>query len=62
MQEPVMDLNYLLSRHQIALMRADVADCTEAAIAHRGMAREYAKRIRVLQRLIGAEGTSLRSA
>lgn len=57
-----MDLNYLLSRHQVALMRADNAMCSEAKVAHRGMAREYAERIRVLQQLIGAQGTALRSA
>lgn len=54
-----MDLNYLLSRHQVALMRADNAMCSEAKVAHRGMAREYAERIRVLQQLIGAEGAAI---
>lgn len=57
-----MDLNYLLSRHQVALMRADSATCAEAEIAHRGMAREYAGRIRLLRQLIGAEGTAVISA
>ena len=57
-----MDLNYLLSRHQVALMRAGNAMCSEAKVAHRGMAREYAERIRVLQQLIGAQGTALLSA
>ena len=54
-----MDLNYLLSRHQVALMRADNALCSEAKVAHRGMASEYAERIRVLQQLIGAKGTAI---
>jgi hypothetical protein len=57
-----MDLNYLLSRHQVALMRADHAACAEAKIAHRGMANDYAERIRVLRQLIGAEGTALLAA
>lgn len=57
-----MDLNYLLSRHQVALMRADHAACAEAKIAHRGMANDYAERIRVLRQLIGAEGTALLTA
>lgn len=56
-----MDLNYLLSRHQIALMRATNASCAEARIAHRNMARGYAQRIRVLRQLIGAEGTKILS-
>jgi len=54
-----VDLNYLLSRHQISLMRADSASCSEARIAHRGMARAYAERIRVIQKLIGADGTAV---
>jgi hypothetical protein len=53
-----MDLNYLLSRHQVALMRADNAMCPEAKVAHRGMAREYAERIRILRQLSGAEGAA----
>ena len=54
-----MDLNYLLSRHQISLMRANTAASSEARIAHRNMARAYAERIRVMQKLIGAEGTTV---
>lgn len=54
-----MDLNYLSSRHQISLMRADTATCSEARIAHRGMARAYAERIRTMQELIGADGTAV---
>lgn len=56
-----MDLNYLLSRHQIALMRAESASCAEAKIAHHGMARGYAERIRVMRQLIGAHGTTVLS-
>lgn len=54
-----MDLNYLLSRHQVSLMRASSASSVEARIAHRSLARNYAKQIRVLQDLIGARGTVL---
>ena len=57
-----MDLNYLLSRHQIALMHAERADCSEARIAHRSMASGYAERIRIVQRLIGAEGIAVHQA
>lgn len=53
-----MDLNYLLSRHQISLMRADSAACPEAAIAHRGLAQGYAVRIREHRQRLGA-GSSL---
>ena len=56
-----MDLNYLLSRHQISLMRADIAGCREAAIAHRGLARGYAFEIRQLQQRLGA-GSALSAA
>ncbi|MCW3836167.1 hypothetical protein ACFQ1E_08950 [Sphingomonas canadensis] len=49
-----MDLNYLLSRHQRALMMADAADCGEARLAHRGLAECYAARIRDLQQQLGA--------
>lgn len=37
-----MDLNYLLHRHQVSLMRADSAASPEARHAHRGLARTYA--------------------
>ena len=49
-----MDLNYLLFRHQISLMQADAAACSEARIAHRGRAGHYAERIRELQSKLGA--------
>ena len=48
-----MDLNYLLSRHQISLMQADAAACSEARIAHRGRAKHYAERIYELQNQLG---------
>ena len=40
-----MDLNELLHRHQVSLMRADGASCLEARAAHMGLARGYAGRI-----------------
>ena len=49
-----MDLNYILHRHQLALMQADVAVSTEARKAHRAFAREYASHIRTAQSLSGA--------
>ncbi len=44
-----MDLNYLLFREQVALMRADSAAGPEARLAHRALARGYADRIRTVQ-------------
>jgi len=49
-----MDLNYLLSRHQISLMRAADAASIEARCAHRNFASHYAARIRALQKTSGA--------
>ncbi|WP_404334315.1 hypothetical protein AB2M62_12920 [Sphingomonas sp. MMS12-HWE2-04] len=49
-----MDLNYLLQRHQVSLIRADAAGSGEARIAHRGLANGYAERIRLLQARLGA--------
>jgi hypothetical protein len=48
-----MDLNYLLSRQQISLMRADAAASPEARVAHRSLARGYADRIRTVQVALG---------
>ncbi len=42
----VMDINYLLKREQISLMRAEVAGSVEARIAHQGLARGYGERLR----------------
>ncbi len=50
----MMDLNYLLSRHQYSAYRAQVAATPEARLAHRGLAAGYAGRIRAFQRDIGA--------
>jgi hypothetical protein len=49
-----MDLNYLLSRQQVSLVRADTAACPEARFAHRALAHAYAERIRVEQTTLGA--------
>ncbi len=57
-----MDLNYLLSRHQISLMRADYAACPEASIAHRGLANGYALRIREHRQRLGAGASVLYAA
>ncbi|MDJ0278949.1 hypothetical protein QLH51_19360 [Sphingomonas sp. 2R-10] len=51
-----MDLNYLLHRHQVALMRVATAASPEAAHAHGGMARGYERRIESLRDLLGASG------
>ncbi|MBX9795435.1 hypothetical protein [Sphingomonas sp.] len=48
-----MDLNYLLARHQISLMRAKSTACEDAQLSHRGMARGYAGQIRQLQQRLG---------
>lgn len=57
-----MDLNYLLSRHQVSLMRAERASSAEARIAHQSLAKGYAERIRGLQRQDGARAMALLSA
>lgn len=49
-----MDLNHLLHRHQISLMRASAAASPEARHAHRGLAKGYAARIRTLSLDLGA--------
>lgn len=49
-----MDLNYLLSRHQISLMRASAAASVEVRRAHRDFAKYYAARIDALQEAVGA--------
>jgi hypothetical protein len=50
-----MDLNYLLQRHQISLMRAHAGTSSEARVAHRGLARGYVERIAMLRETMGAE-------
>lgn len=40
-----MDINYLLAREQISLLRATHADTPEARHAHAGLARGYGERL-----------------
>jgi hypothetical protein len=40
------DLNYLLHREQVALLRAQLAASSESRCAHEGLARAYGVRIR----------------
>ncbi|WP_288456813.1 hypothetical protein [uncultured Sphingomonas sp.] len=40
-----MDLNYLLHRQQVSLMKAAAAVCREARYSHALMAQGYARRI-----------------
>ena len=49
-----MDLNQLFHRHQVSLMRADIAACPEARIAHEGLAAGYAARIETLRHELNA--------
>lgn len=51
-----MDLNYLLHRHQVSLMRAATATNAEARLAHGSLARGYEHRIGVIRDLVGASG------
>lgn len=57
-----MDLNYLFTRYQTSLMRADRALCAASRYAHSGLARGYADRIGVLQRRSGASFPLLAAA
>jgi hypothetical protein len=52
-----MDLNYLLFRHQVSLMRAECASCPESRIAHRRLAAGYAAMIGHIQEQLGASLT-----
>lgn len=57
-----MDLNYLLYRHQVSLMRAKATECQCARSSHRDLARGYAERISVLRSELGEEGSLTRAA
>jgi hypothetical protein len=48
-----MDLNYLLSRHQLSLMSATAAPSVEARWVHRVLAEHYATRIADLRLTLG---------
>lgn len=52
----LLDLNYLLSRHQISLMRAGSSACSSSRRSHQGLAAGYAARIRTIQ--AGKTGSS----
>ncbi|MBW6521990.1 hypothetical protein KZ810_00625 [Sphingomonas sp. RHCKR47] len=54
-----MDLNYLLHRHQVSLMRALAGDSSEARHAHRGLAHGYGTRIAALRATMGAAPSML---
>lgn len=54
-----MDLNYLLQRHQVSLMRADAADACEVRNTHVRFAQAYATRIDDLATVSGATAASL---
>jgi len=54
-----MDLNYLLSRHQVSLMRASAAPCVASRATHRAFAAEYAQRICDLQLLLGTRSPAI---
>lgn len=40
-----MDVNYLLHRQQVSLIRAAVAECPESRAAHEGLARGYTNQV-----------------
>ncbi|MGP7794512.1 hypothetical protein [Sphingomonas sp. CLY1604] len=52
-----MDLNQLLSRHQISLMRSTGATSPEVRHVHHGLAAGYADQIRSVQQAYGAAFT-----
>lgn len=54
-----MDLNYLLHRHQISLIRASESDGCDVRNVHMRFAAAYAARIDKLGTLAGAEAAAL---
>lgn len=54
-----MGLNYLLHRHQVALMMADAAASVEARLCHRQLARGYARRIETMTQVARGNATPL---
>jgi len=48
-----MDLNYLLHRHQISVMRAGAAACVPSRVAHAGLAELYAGAVSRIQERSG---------
>jgi hypothetical protein len=57
-----VDLNYLLYRQQVSLMRSRVAASVEARHAHAGLARGYGHRVHALQASLGAAVATRRPA
>lgn len=56
-----MDLNYLLHRHQVSLVRAGNASCNQARRAHDDLATGYAVRIAEYRATLGASGAMVLS-
>lgn len=44
------DINYLLHRQQVSLIRASIAENPESRAAHEGLARCYRERVRAYRR------------
>jgi len=51
-----MDINYLLHRHQVSVMRAGAATCRPSRMAHEGLASLYASAVSRLQVGMGGGG------
>jgi hypothetical protein len=49
-----MDLNQLLHRHQLSLMRVDRAATAEERLSHQRFVQDYAERIHVVRSQLGA--------
>jgi len=49
-----VDLNRLLRRHQLSLMRLDTANSDEQRRAHTQFARDYSVQIRMVRNELGA--------
>jgi hypothetical protein len=52
-----MDLNILLRRHQLSLMRADRSMTPRDKRAHEQFARDYAEHINIIRDALGARPT-----
>jgi hypothetical protein len=49
-----VDLNLLLHRHQLSLMRLDRAATAEERLSHERFVHDYAEKIRVVRSRLGA--------
>lgn len=54
-----MDLNYLLYRHQVSVMRAAASVCASTRRSHDALAQGYAERVANLQSQLGADAAPL---